>query len=105
MVTKSFGIDFFSEGGALTLSPSVVEDNNVELPDYVEFTKTHENGWTITAFISENYYRWVNEFSAVHPVFGNVWGDFQNFVYADSEEGFQDFYNKFPPNEGDYHDI
>ena len=102
MITKKYGIDFKSEGGALTLNPEEVtngdEDNGIH-------TKEHKDGWIITGEIHEDYYTWVNKFKAEHPTFGKVWGNFEEEVYADSEEGFQDFYSKHKPREWDYGDI
>lgn len=72
------------------------------MPDQIG---THESGWTITGKIHEDYYAWVNDFEAIHPVFGKVWGDFENEVFADSEAGFNHFYENHPPTEWDYGDI
>ena len=91
MITKKFEIDFDSIGGALTLSPSCIGENNSE--------------WTIEGEIHEDWYEWVNEFKATHPKYGKVWGDFEEKVYADSEEGFQDFYKHHVPEAWDYGDI
>lgn len=88
---KVFGVDFDSSGGALTLNPSSIGE--------------HENGWKIIGEVHEDYYEWVNEFEAEHPVYGRVWGDFESEVYYDSSEGFKDFYENFPPEEWDYQDI
>jgi len=76
---------------ALTLCPSELGE--------------HEDGWKIEGDIQEDYYEWVNEFSATHPVFGRVWGDFENEVHADSEEAFLHFYENHPPQSWDYWDI
>lgn len=96
MVTKKNAIDFgpkrCSSHDALTLPTSAIGG-------------THESGWSISGEIHEDYYEWVNEFEAVHPVYGRVWGDFDSEVFADSEEGFQDFYKNHPPDEWDYWDI
>jgi len=51
------------------------------------------------------YFKWVNEFEANHPVYGKVWGDFENTVYADSESGYQHFIQHHPSEEWDYGDI
>jgi len=85
--------EFGYSGGhmALTLCPSVLGEN--------------ASGWTIQGDIHEDYYEWVNEFEAFHPFFGKVWGNFEDEVYADSEEAFEDFYKNHPPNEWDYWDI
>lgn len=102
MIVKKFGIDFYSKGGALTLNSSEVSDNG-----YLNIIqeKTHSDGWTIKGKISEDYYYWVNEFEAIHPQFGRVFGNFENEVFADSEEGFNDFYEKHTPEVWDYYDI
>ncbi len=63
------------------------------------------SGWTIDGAIIEDYYEWVNEFEATHPDFGRVWGDYEDVVYADSKEAFDDFYQKHPPDQWDYWDI
>ncbi len=90
MFTKN---DFNYQGGhmALTLHPSELGVN--------------ESGWSISGQVHEDYYEWVNYFEAVHPVFGRVWGDFEDVVYADSEEAFNDFYKNHEPIHWDYWDI
>lgn len=105
MITKRIAHDFYERAGspALTLSPDEVREDNdrkVGTP-----SRTHSDGWTISGEIHEDYYEWVNEFEASHPVFGRVWGDFEGEVFADSEEGFQDFYARHTPEAWDYWDI
>jgi hypothetical protein len=107
MVTKKIDVDYEGSGieshGALTLNPEeVLCDHKYETGEH---TRVHPDGWTITAFIHEDYFYWVNEFEAVHPMYGRVWGDFESEVYADTEDGFQDFYAKHPPEPWDYYDI
>ena len=97
MITKQSGIDFHSRDGALTLDP-----------DYV--LNTQSSGWKITGQIKQEYSvhdfcYWVNQFEAIHPFYGKVWGDFEDKVYADTEEGFNHFYKNHPPNAWDYQDI
>jgi len=92
-VIKRFGLDFHSEGGALTLDPSQVMDS------------PHQSGWSIDGEIHEDYYEWVNFFKATHPTYGVVEGDFESEVVADSEEAFQHFYRNHPPVAWDYGDI
>lgn len=106
MIIKKFGVDFFSEYGALTLNEEDVTDLNINVDYYyTEYTKTHDDGWTISGVVKEDYYTWVNEFKAVHPVYGKVWGDFEDKVYADSEIGFQHFWQHHTPTAWDYRDI
>ncbi len=102
MVTKKFGVDFDSSGGALTLKPEYVREKE-EIGGGYHVT-THSNGWTILGYVQEDCYQWVNKFEAEHFKFGRVWGDFEDVVSADSEEGYQDFYRNFPPESWDYAD-
>lgn len=110
-VFKRFGKDFDSDGGALTLSPSDVRNetgNNVVGKGefgYPIFKLTHDDGWTIEGIVHEDYYEWVNYFRAEHPKYGKVWGNFEDCVYAESEEGFEDFYKNHTPRAWDYQDI
>ena len=88
---KVYGIDFSSGGGALTLSPSSLGKNT--------------SGWEISGEVYEDYYGWVNEFEAINPKFGRVWGDFEHEVYFDSLAGFEDFWKNHEPEAWDYQDI
>ena len=103
MIKKTFGIDFNSEGGALTLSSG--EISSTEIGNYDFCGRKHKSGWTIVGQIQEDYYVWVNEFFASHPKYGYVFGNFENNVYASSEEGYQHFYNHHQPETWDYMDI
>ncbi len=100
-VVKKFGVHFHSDGGALTLSADEVTDG----PSTGAHKKTHSDGWTITGVVSEDYYTWVNDFEASHPVHGKVWGNFEEEVHADSEEGFGHFNTYHAPEAWDYGDI
>ena len=73
-------------GLAHTLPVSCVTDSE-NLDTRIWYEKTHESGWTITANIVEDYYAWINEFEATHPVYGSVKGDFDILVIASSEIG------------------
>ncbi len=101
-VIKKFGVDFHSEPGALTLPVEAVSETDVDSGTH---TRTHPDGWTITGLVHEDYFTWVNSFEAVHPTLGRVWGNFEGEVYADSEKGFADFFEKHPPEAWDYGDI
>lgn len=102
VVIKKFGKDFFSNGGALTLR---VEEVSKDDPESGYHTRTHKSGWTISGSIHEDYFTWVNCFSATHPVYGLIIGDFENEVKADSEEAFQHFWANHQPESWDYDDI
>lgn len=98
MITKTFGKDFNSGGGALTLpSESVGKRGHV--------WRIHPSGWSIRGEIVEDWSSWVNEFEAVHPVFGKVWGNFESEVSASSENAFENFWHHHCPEDWDYRDI
>lgn len=99
MITKTFGVDFYSADGALTLPSELVGHSMPHV------WKIHSSGWAIRGEIKEDWSDWVNEFEAVHPVFGKVWGDFDKLVYADSEEAFEHFFGCHTPEAWDYQDI
>jgi len=65
----------------------------------------HSSGWKIEGEVHEDWCEWVNEFEAVHPVYGRVWGDFEDTVYADSAKGYKHFVANHPFEEWDYYDI
>jgi hypothetical protein len=88
---------------AFTLCPEEVCKDHGSLTGWS--SRTHSDGWTISGAISEDYYYWVNAFEASHPRFGRVWGDFEDVVYADSEEAFEAFYASHTPQSWDYWDI
>lgn len=103
--------DFDSKSSAITLSTTEVTDENIEDRNYYKtfrnrkFTKTHSDGWTITAEIHCDYYSWINEFEATHPIYGFVKGDFEVLIEASSREAFEHFYKNHQPNFWDYYDI
>jgi hypothetical protein len=104
MFEKKFDLDKWNHSApAYTLSPDEVLENHHEQTGH--HTRTHADGWTISGFISEDYYYWVNAFEASHPVFGRVWGDFEETVYADSQLAFDVFFRDHGPDAWDYYDI
>lgn len=66
---------------------------------------THSSGWTISGEVHEDYYEWVNDFEASHPIFGWVRGNFETVVEAKSKKAFAHFMANHPPMEWDYWDI
>ncbi len=65
----------------------------------------NESGWEISGEIHEDYYYWVNDFEAIHLTYGKVWGNFEDKVFADTEEGYNHFIENHPPESWDYWDI
>lgn len=100
MFEKTFALDFKSM--ARTLAPEEVCEQG-EVTGF--HSRTHEDGWTISGYVTEDYYYWVNDFEAIHPVFGRVWGDFESTVFADSEAAYDLFVCNHSPEEWDYWDI
>jgi hypothetical protein len=99
-----FSIAFDTDGMASTLNPDeVCENHDGRNPG--EFSRTHSDGWTISGYVFEDYYTWVNVFEAHHPAFGRVWGDFGDRVFADSQAGYDAFCANHGPVTWDYGDI
>ena len=63
------------------------------------------SGWKIDGEVHDDWFQWVNEFEATHPVFGRVWGDYEKEVFADSQEAYEHFFAHHPPNLWDYDEI
>lgn len=112
-VVKKYGVDYHHEykksgNYALTLNSDEVTDIKFE-PDRADtntcFTKTHKSGWTISAFLHQDWYVWVNEFVAIHRRLGTVSGDYESEIVASSNASFDDFYKNHTPNSWDYYDI
>lgn len=100
MIAKRFFDEFES---AYTLNPEEVCENHDEQTGMS--TRVHADGWTISGEICEDWFYWVNAFEAHHPVYGRVWGNFEDTVYAGSEEGLLAFKAAHPPKAWDYQDI
>jgi len=80
--------------GALTLDPDCLGK--------------HDDGWEIIGEVHEDYYQWVNSFVAYkHDGYNGEWvaGDFEDEVAASSQEAYDEFISKYPPEAWDYLDI
>lgn len=80
--------------GALTLSP--------------EYLGRHADGWEIVGLVHDDYYMWVNSFVAYkNEIHSGEWvaGDFEDEVVASSQEAYNEFITKYPPESWDYMDI
>lgn len=66
---------------------------------------THPSGWTVQGDVMDDYYQWVNDFSATHPRYGRVWGNFEDTVKASSQAAYNHFVKNHPPESWDYYDI
>lgn len=64
-----------------------------------------DSGWTVEGDVHEDWYEWVNEFVATHPVYGKIEGDFETEVTAESQEALDHFLANHPFMEWDYWDI
>lgn len=111
MISKKVGVDYLVEGRFDSIAITLVAEEVVEGFDSNtnavtgEHTRTHADGWTITGVVVEDYYYWVNDFEATHPIFGKVWGNFEEEVFADSEEGYAHFVEHHGYATWDYYDI
>lgn len=89
---------------AYTLSPSEVCEGDGKDDDTI-YSRTHADGWTISGCIHEDYYYWVNEFSATKTDGSFVKGDFESEIHASSIEAVEDFIAHHTPSYWDYWDI
>lgn len=103
-VIMSFKVNFNVES-ANTLSPEEVFGPNHTWKDVGQYSYTHQDGWTISGTICEDYYTWVNDFEATHADLGFVKGNFESQVEASSQEAYEHFIERHPPYEWDYYDI
>ncbi len=105
LIKMTAGTDYpFVDGMANTLSPEQV--CSLKDPDVTgEYTKLHPDGWTITGRIVEDWFYWVNDFEAHHPLFGEVRGNFEEEVFATSHECLKNFLMNHAPDVWDYMDI
>jgi hypothetical protein len=96
-------------GIGYVLSTDVVRDNvGSEGEGYDEdiiYSRTHESGWQISAKICNDYYTWVEKFTAIHPIHGKISGSYGSKVIAESELAFNHFFEHHPFHEFDYGDI
>lgn len=102
-IVKLAGEDWEYNGDALTLRTEEVHKGDVI--GGKTYSRTHVDGWTITAKIVEDEYQWINDFEAEHNAYGRVWGNFEDKIYADSEEGFKHFFKRHKPLYWDYESI
>lgn len=70
----------------------------------VKIPAAEQNGWRVSGEVHEDYYCWVNSFSA-HKGNYKVEGDFEKEVRASSKAAFFDFTHSVEVREWDYMDI
>ena len=58
--------------------------------------RTHSSGWTIEGYIKEDWYIWIDIFTAYHPLYGKIEGDLNKEIIADSEEAYNHFIKNHP---------
>ena len=64
-----------------------------------------KSGWTIEGTITEDWYEWVNDFEATHPVYGKLVGNYEHQIIAESQEAHDHFVANHPMDIWDYWDI
>lgn len=62
---------------------------------------THASGWTISGVLHEDWFTWVTDFKATHPLYGKIVGNFMTKVKVPSEEAFRHFMKHHAPNDWD----
>jgi hypothetical protein len=88
-----------------TLPKSSVLGGNVLERNGDNYSTLHDSGWLIKAKLHEDCYEWVEDFLAIHEVFGFVEGNFNEMVVASSKKAYEEFTKEFNPNTWDIRDI
>uniref|UniRef100_A0A6C0ADX7 Uncharacterized protein n=1 Tax=viral metagenome TaxID=1070528 RepID=A0A6C0ADX7_9ZZZZ len=60
----------------------------------IEYSKLNQSGWIIKAFIKNDYYSWIEKFTAFHLTYGCLEGDLSledPYINCDSEEAYNHF--------------
>lgn len=91
------------EGLSYRLDPEVVMPGHQY--ETGMYCTRHDDGWMVKGIIYEDAYYWVTGFVAYHPQFRFVFGDFNDAVYASSEEAYKDFVAHHSPSTWDMGDI
>jgi hypothetical protein len=90
----------------ITVDYSNRDFNSMARTLYPEDLGFHENsGWTVEGEVHEDYYEWVNDFVATHPVFGRIEGNFETEVTAECQLSLDHFIKHHHYSEWDYYDI
>jgi len=82
-----------------TLDPDEVSDNIKEynIEQGKTYSKTHPDGWTISAELKHDYLVWIEKFVASHSNYGTITGDLRNYkISYETKEGYDDFISKHP---------
>jgi hypothetical protein len=96
-IIKIAGIDYlYDDEYALSLDVKEVAKDSNTIHGKI-YSRVHGDSWRITGEVIEDHFAWVGYFEAEHPKFGDVWGNFDDKVYADSEDAFKNFYKKHKP--------
>jgi len=93
---------FESKNGFLSLPSVYVTDIKVKRGYH---SKKHKSGWTISGEVHEDYYTWVEEFSAKHDKYGEIIGNFNDFILVESEESLKHFLKHHPYEDWELKDI
>ena len=97
-VTKTLGVDYFCYTDHVE-KPVIYLYKNTSI---LHSQNAYNCGWVIQAkrVQSEFYagFSWVEEFKAIHPIHGIVFGDYQSKVYASTSKGFEHFHQFYFPN-------
>lgn len=99
-VTKVCGFDYpFPDEHHIWTLPldCVIEYKPGEKVKSGRYQRYHkESGWTIDGQLYQDYYCWVEDFKASHPIYGTLEGDFNCEVTASSDEAWHDFLKHHP---------
>ncbi len=81
------------------------KSNQVDVLGNKVWRKTHPSGWTIEGIIEEDYYLYVDEFTAIHPIYGTIIAYLDDEIIASSKEAYDHFIENHPLEIFDLGDI
>lgn len=86
--------EFVGDQHICILDPGEVSDNlklEAHLIENKLYSKTHADGWTISAYPEADYYVWITKFTAVHAEYGTIDGDLEKTITTTHKKAFKHF--------------
>ena len=89
-----FGKDIVNNMCISILNGCEVSDNLKDESDLIKnklYSKTHADGWKISAYPKADYYVWITKFTAVHAEYGTIDGDLEKTITTTHKKAFKHF--------------
>lgn len=70
-----------------------------------DWTGKNKSGWAVIGEVQEDYFVWMDSFTARHKEYGTVKGSFEGIIKFTSKKGLEHFMKHHGPHEWDMGDI